>query len=406
MSPERGTQRPGVAEARPETTSPVRCAHFGPCGGCSLLDREYGEELALKQAAFLRAAGARLELDGVAVSGPRPAAAPLFYRTSLKIPFGLRRGRAVAGFYRPGSHRVVALEECAVQDPRLVQLLAAVLELANEQRVSVYDEASHRGLLRHFVARVGTGTGECLAGLVVRYGRDRAAQRLADALLERAAPLGLVGVAESVNAERGSRVLGPELRTLCGRETLREVHDGLTLETSLASFSQVNPAQASVLYAEVERLLRLPHGALAADLYAGHGPVALRLARSGARVLALEANGAAVAEGRRAAEANGLADRVELRAVDAERGLREARAAGVVPHAVVADPPRRGLSPGLVDLLRELAVARLVLVSCWPDALLRDLASLRDAYALREVCTVDLFPRTPHLEAVALLEGR
>jgi 23S rRNA (uracil1939-C5)-methyltransferase len=395
-----------VADARAETTDGVRCPHFGPCGGCTFLDQAYAAELAEKAAAFERVARAHLDLTDATLRPPIAARAPLFYRTSLKVPFALRRGKAVAGFYRRGSHEVVELNTCAIQHPRLTQLLITARECVRELGTPIYDERSHKGLVRHFLARIGSGTDELVAGFVVRYDNDRATRQLAERLFERAAKLGLVGVSENVNRERGSQVVGPETRLLVGRETLRESCDGLELETTLATFAQVNAAQASVLYAEVERLLAPLEGASIVDLFAGFGPIALRLARRGARVHAIEYDEHAVREGRANASANGLDERLTFAAGDALRLLKAHPASGAALDAIVVDPPRRGLSRALVDELCARPVARLVVVSCFPDTLMRDLHTLSKAYALRELGTVDLFPRTPHLESVALLARR
>jgi 23S rRNA (uracil1939-C5)-methyltransferase len=395
-----------VADALPTTTGGVRCPHFGPCGGCSFLDQPYEEELAAKSEAFRRVAEPRLDLAGVELRPTIAAREPLFYRTSLKVPFDLRRGRPIAGFYRRGSHDVVDLHTCAIQHPTLTKLLLAARAAAEELGTPIYDERSHKGLLRHFLARIGAGTGEALAGFVVRYDNDRETLRLAERLLERCKKLGLVGVIENVNRERGSQVLGRRSRPLLGRATLTETSDGLAIATSLTTFAQVNAAQASVLYAEVERLLAPLDGLSVVDLFAGYGPIALRLARRGARVHAIEHDAQAVREGEAAARANGLAERLTYAAGDAQHLLRSRAATGAPIDAIVVDPPRRGLARGLVDYLRELAVPRLVLVSCYPDTLLRDLDLLSQTYALRELGTVDLFPRTPHLESIALLVRR
>jgi 23S rRNA (uracil1939-C5)-methyltransferase len=393
-----------VADARPGDQGAVRCPHFGPCGGCSFLDRPYAEELAFKEDAFRRVAAARLDLAGVELRPALGASEPLFYRTSLKVPFDLRRGRPIAGFYRRGTHQIVDLNTCAIQHPLLTRLLVSAREAVTELGVSVYDERSHQGLVRHFLARVGTGTGEALAGFVVRYDHDRDTRRLAELLFERFRAHGLVGIVENVNRERGSRVVGRELHPLLGHDTLRETSDGLSFSTSLTTFTQVNPAQASVLYSEVARLLGPLEGLRVADLYSGYGPIALRLARAGAVVHAIEHDARAVAEGQRAAEENGLAARVTYVAGDAEQHLR--RLAPGSLDAVVVDPPRRGLTSALFERLCELRVARLVVVSCYPDTLFRDLVQLGRVYALRELGSVDLFPRTPHLEGLALLEPR
>ena len=394
-----------VADARPETTRPIRCPHFGPCGGCSFLDRSYEEELALKQHAFERAVRGRPVLEHAHLLPLLPARTPLFYRTSLKVPFDLRAGRIVSGFYRRASHRVVDLKTCAIQHPLLTRLLLTAKAAAQELGISIYDERSHRGVLRHLVARIGSGGGEILAGLVVRYDREREIRRLAEILFERFRRHGLVGVVENVNRTRGSRVLGQVTNPLVGSPTLCEESDGLVLRTSLTTFAQVNAAQASVLYGEVERMLGSPSGARVVDLFSGYGPIALRLARSGATVEAIEYSRPAVEEGRRAADENGLAARLRFHAGDSEQVLRRLAAESRDPiTAVVADPPRRGLGRALVELLLELAAPRIVLVSCWPDTFLRDLEHLSAGYVTRELRGIDLFPRTEHLESIALLE--
>jgi 23S rRNA (uracil-5-)-methyltransferase RumA len=301
---------------------------------------------------------------------------------------------------------VVDLHTCAIQHPLLTRLLLAARAAAEELRTPIYDERTHKGLLRHFLARVAPGTGEALAGFVVRYDNDRETRRLAERLFERGAKHGLVGVIENVNRERGSQVVGPESRVLVGREVLTEESEGLRIATSLTTFAQVNAAQAAVLYAEVERLLAPLEGLRVVDLFSGYGPIALRLARGGAVVHAIEYDAQAVREGERAAVENGLVGRVTFAAGDAQRLLRGHAASGVPIHAIVLDPPRRGLSRGLVELLRELAVARLVVVSCFPDTLVRDLEMLSETYSLRSLGTVDLFPRTPHLESIALMAKR
>ena len=396
-----------VADARPETTRPIRCPHFGPCGGCSFLDRSYEEELALKQQAFERAVRGLPGLEDANVLPLLPAKSPLFYRTSLKVPFDLRDDRIVAGFYRRQSHRVVDLKTCAIQHPLLTRLLLTAKTAAQELGVSIYDERSHRGLLRHLVARIGSGSGEILTGFVVRYDREREIRRLAEILHERFRRHGLVGVVENVNRSRGSRVLGPITNLLVGSPTLREESDGLVVHTSLTTFAQVNAAQASVLYGEVERMLGKVSGEHVVDLFSGYGPIALRLARSGAQVDAVEHARRAVEEGRRAAEENALTERIRFHAGDSGEILRRLAADPGAPiTAIVADPPRRGLGRALVDLLLEVEVPRIVLVSCWPDTFLRDLEHLSPVYAVRELRGIDLFPRTEHLESIALLARR
>lgn len=401
-----------VASARPATRGPVACAHFGPCGGCNLLDTPYDAELAGKSARFAALVAAQPALAGAELLPLLPVDEPLFYRTVLKVPFARTRRGTVCGFFQPGTHRIVDLRECAIQHPLLTELLVAARGLAGELRVPIWDEARGRGLLRHLLARVAPGTGRALAGLVVGEEGHPATRALARGLFERFSRRGLVGVVENVNARRTSVIAGPVTRPLVGTPFLVEEADGLRLRAGITSFVQANARQASRLYAEALRLLGGPRagapgdlsGWHVADLFAGGGAIALRLARAGARVTAIERHAAAVRDGVAAARENGLSDRVRWLAADAAEGLAELDAQGF--DALVVDPPRKGLGEDLVEMLCGLHVPRLAYVSCNPESLVRDLAGLARAFEVRVLRAVDLFPRTPHLEALALLERR
>lgn len=392
-----------VREATPATTKPIRCAHFGPCGGCDQLELYYREETEKKRHELgeLLAASSLSRFEFLPTAKARE---PLFYRTSLKVPFGRVGDRVVAGFFRPGTHGIVDLHECAIQHPLLTRLLVRARAAAARHHVPIYHEHVHKGILRHLVARVAAGTGEVLAGLVVRRGGAPQVARMARELFREFADEGLVGVVENENPKQTNVVLGPNNRTLHGRGELVEQADGLTIRTSITSFAQVNVAQAAVLYREVLSGLEPLEGTRILDLYSGYGPIALRLAAAGATVTAVERNPSAVADGRRAAEENGLSGRVTFRAGDSADALRSEAAAGL--DAVVVDPPRRGLSDAMVEVLRGLPVPRLVYVSCNPTTLIRDLELLSGEFRLTALRPVDLFPRTSHLECVARLERR
>jgi 23S rRNA (uracil1939-C5)-methyltransferase len=412
------------------TVHPVRCPHFGPCGGCTSLDVAYARELEAKQEKLRTALGRHAELAQAPLLPILGAAEPLLYRTAIKVPFGWSRTGPVAGFYERRSHRIVDLTTCLIQHPKLTRLVLEAKQLVSELKIAIHDERTGRGILRHLVARVGEGTGEVLAGLVVAaqgYGKIRG---LALGLLERLGPAspdaggsgGLVGVVQNIHADDDEQaVLGEKTLPLAGRTWLNEISDGLVWRTSLSSFVQVNAAQAQVLYREVMRMLDPAaaaqdapdlSGQRVADLYCGVGPISLRLARAGAEVDGVEWSRDAVKCARWAAKKNGLEARARFHAGDAAQALRkmgEGATAGADPaaarplDAVVVDPPRRGLSPEVIAAVVASSAKRLVYVSCDPFTFARDLAELTKSFELAAVRPIDLFPRTLHLEQVALL---
>lgn len=392
-------------DATSETTTPAACPHFGPCGGCSWLHLDYHEELRRKQDAVRAAVAETPSIADARVEPIVAATAPLFYRTSLKVPFGATPGGAVCGFYQRGSHKIVDVHTCLIQHPVLTELLRVTRELVNSQRVPVYHEHVHRGILRHLIARVAAGTGEVLAGLVVRRAGSPQIKRLAWTLYERLRERGLVGVVENENPEQTNVILGPRTQRIVGRSVMFEEADGLRLRTSLQSFAQVNAAQASRLFAEVAALMPVGDGIRVVDLYSGYGAIGLRLAAAGARVIAVERNRVATRDGSDIARANELQERIRFVTGDAGHGLAIAAEEGPI-DALVVDPPRRGLTDEVVDRLRAAALPRIVYVSCNPESLLRDLDRLAPTYRTCSLRPVDLFPRTDHVEVVALLEPR
>ena len=391
-----------VARALPATRDAVHCRHFGRCGGCAWLDRAYDLELAGKQRVLVEIVAAEPSLERVELLPMLGAAEPLFGRTAIKVAFGSTRAGPECGFFRRNTHDIVDLDECAVQHPLLTEFLLATRELAAAYQVPIYREDVHKGVLRHLLARVAPGTGQALIGLVTAQPRSPAVRRLAKELFARFSSRGLVGVVENLNERRTAGVLGSRSWPIIGSPTLVDEQDGLRVRRSITSFVQAHDAQASVLYGEVLRLLGDVSGRHVADLFAGSGPIALRLGQAGARVTAIERLPAAVRDGIAAARDNQLGRRVRFLVADAREGLELVDADGL--DALVVDPPRAGLTPELIALLNGLRFGRMVYVSCNPETLVRDLALLSRAFAVRTLRPVDLFPRTEHLEVVALLE--
>jgi 23S rRNA (uracil1939-C5)-methyltransferase len=387
------------------TTEPVHCPHFGPCGGCTSLDVAYPDEVRAKEGKLRTALSHHPALAGAPILPILGAAEPLLYRTSIKFPFGWSRTGPVAGFYERRSHRIVDLTTCMIQHPRLTALLLVTKELVSSLKIAIHDERTGRGMLRHVVARIGEGTGEVLAGLVVQaqgYGKIRG---LALKMMERLESIGLVGVVQNVHADEGRSVLGEKTLPLVGRAFIDEVSDDLHFRTGLSAFGQSNSGQASVLYGEVLRQLGDVKEKRVADLYCGVGPIALRLARAGAWVVGVEHDAEAVRSARYAAKKNDLDERARFQAGDAGQALTKLASEGPI-DAVVVDPPRRGLSPQVIEAIVRSNAARLLYVSCDPFTLARDLELLAPAFAAVAIRPVDLFPRTLHLETVALLQRK
>lgn len=383
------------------------CRHFGVCGGCDRLDLAYPRQLEAKRAAV--AALLAPLAPGIAVDCEFPARAPAHMRTKLSWPVRpASDGKACAGLYRRGSHAVVAIEECRIQEPALTRWAARAIEVVNELRLAPYDERDGTGFVRALHARVMPGSGALLLGVTTKGGLFPAGRRLAEGFLAAAAGLRdatgrvltAVGVVRSLHDEPGNALLGARQVPLLGADAQREEVAQLEFRVSFASFWQSHRRAEQLLYRPARAMLGALDGLTVVDGYGGVGAFGLRLAKlDGARVTIVESHPGACADARWNAQHNGVPT-LSVAAVPFAAFTSDA----AVDVAVV-DPPRKGLEADGVAALLRLAPRRVLHVACSATSLARDLAALCGAgYAVRALRVVDLFPHTEHVEVLALLE--
>ena len=369
------------------------------CGGCDFWHMDYAEETRLKaervKTCLNRLAGEHLE------SVPILAAPDCRgYRNKAQYPVAAKKGKAYAGFYRSGTHQVVENERCLILPPETDAVKDAIIDYVNQYRVSVYDEASHTGLLRHIYVRRGAVSGQILVCLVCN------GEKLpkAEALLERLKKIpGFATLVLSVNTKKGNAVLGDKFVTLYGPGYIEDTLCGLRFRLSPRSFYQVNHDQAQRLYETAIRLAGITKSDTVLDLYCGVGTITLAMAGAAGKVIGVEVIPQAVEDARDNARRNGL-ENAEFFCGDAGQAALALEAQGVRPDVAVVDPPRKGLNADTIEALSRMAPRRIVYVSCDPATLARDVALLKErGYALQSVTAADLFPRCAHVETVALL---
>jgi 23S rRNA (uracil1939-C5)-methyltransferase len=391
---------PGYAVAKPlETlsTAPERvrpaCSAYPACGGCTLQHLDYSSQLALKRRIVVDALERLGGFSAPDVAPVRGMDDPWRYRNKGSFPFGSADGRPAFGFYAPRSHRLVPLEDCPIQDARIVDIARRVQEWAACYGVAPYEETTRAGVLRHVMARV-TDTGESMAVIVA------AAKRLphADALLPYLPDVDSVYL--NVNRADTNVIFGPEFRLLRGKPALEERIGGLRFAVSPQSFLQVNARQVAVLYGEAVRLLGATPREHIVDAYCGVGTISLLLAAHAAHVTGIEVVPEAVENARQNAAANGVANASFLCGQVEDVLVRLDRPV----DAIVLDPPRKGCDPRALDAIAESGAGRVVYVSCNPATLARDCARLA-AHGFRLACAtpVDMFPHTGHIETVVLM---
>lgn len=375
------------------------CPIYASCGGCALQHWSYSEELAYKEnrvrQALIRIGG----LSNPPVGRIKGAEHDYFYRNKGQFPWGGSADRPTLGLYQRGSHDVVPVGDCAIQDPLINEVLAAAPALATRYHLGPFNARTGEGVLRHLLIRSSRHANETLALLVVGQEPNDLVERFAQDLMQ-ACPH-LVGVGINRQSHNTNRVLGPETRTVAGKTHIVEEILGMRFWMSFTSFFQVNPEQVQILYQLVLEALGSVQEVW--DLYAGVGTLAALASRSATRVRALEMHPAAIQDARRNFDENGLTS------VDITQGTVEnvvaqwVKASDHPPDAVIMDPPRAGLKPEVVQSLLTLKPKLVVYVSCNPDTLGRDVALLSQQYDLKLATPVDMFPRTDHVESCAVL---
>jgi len=411
-------KRRSYAEARAERIlrpSPARvaprCEHVPTCGGCRFQDLDYAEQLRHKARQIeecLEHLG-RLRVEPLPVV---PAPKLYHYRNKMEYSFAkdasgrLTLGLHVRGFF----DRTFDLARCHIATPLSSEIVAFVREAARQAGLIAYDTRTHHGLLRYLTIREGIRTGQVMVNMVASEDHPLFHALASD--LPRAFPA-VTTVVLNTTRRRAQVATGEEERVLFGRGTIEDVLGGITFEISPNSFFQTNTEQAERLLALALEGLALRGDDRVLDVYSGTGTFTLPIARAAGEAIGVESSAVAVKDAERNAARNGIGN-ARFVTGEAMEVLRDRFGLGTrTPgsdfdrpdiDAVLVDPPRAGLHPGVIQRLNHLGAPRLVYVSCNPSTLGRDLALFcQSRYRLDWVRGVDMFPHTPHIECVAVL---
>lgn len=324
----------------------------------------------------------------------------LHYRNKATYPLGRSATKAVqAGYYRQGTHQIVNLNQCPVQDERLDPLLAQIKRDIDEQGWSIYNETKQLGKLRHLSLRVGRRTGETLLTLVSRDASLTNLDEQAAKWLERYPQL--VGVCVNVNPKPTNVIFGDRTECIVGQDTIREEFAGLTLQLRSDTFFQVNTEAAEALLSVIEQQLELRGTETFLDAYCGIGTFTLPLAKRVQRAIGVESQATAIAQAQANAAFNHITN-TEFYCAKTEDWLMQCE---TCPDVVLLDPPRKGCDRAVIERLHWLRPPHIVYVSCKPATLARDLQLLcaEGGYQLTRVQPADFFPQTAHVECAAFL---
>lgn len=375
------------------------CNVFGKCGGCCFRHISYEAESAAKEG-FIKDAFTR-------IGRLSPKFLPIVkneniyrYRNKAQYPLGKdKEGQAVCGFYAPNSHRIVPCEDCMLQPVIFSEIMDFVMGFIRQNKISVYNENEHKGVLRHICIRKGHYSGEICVVIVAKR-KIPEMQGLAKAIMEQFPAV--KGVVLNINKEDTNVIFGEREIVLAGDSYITDTMCGNTVKISPKSFYQVNTEMAEKLYGIAKEFAQ-PEGKIVADIYCGIGTVGLSMAREAEKIVGIEIVESAIQNAKENALLNGFSN-AEYYCADAGDAAEILRENGVKPDVIVLDPARKGCERRVLEDLAEFGADRIVMISCNPATAARDCAILEElGYRCEVVRGVDLFSGTFHVETVVLM---
>lgn len=340
----------------------------------------------------------RLDIEVLPTIG---MAEPKGYRNKAQIPVRQVKGQLETGFYRKRSHELMPLEDFYIQDPEIDRAIVIVRDLLRQYHIPAYDEARNRGVIRNIMVRRGYFSHEMMIVLITRTREVPQLQNIISGIVMKLPKV--VSIMQSVVPKPTNVVLGRTVKKLYGKTFIHDQILGHTFDISALSFYQVNPLQTEKLYQTVISAAHLTGKETVIDAYSGIGTISLSLAKHAKYVYGVEISEAAVADAKRNAKHNGIAN-VKFQQGLAEKVMQDWREAELDVDVLVVDPPRKGLAGTFVEAVGIMKPKRVVYVSCNPATLGRDIALLQEfGYHAEETQPVDMFPLTQHIESVTAL---
>ena len=380
------------------------CPHFGICGGCQQQEQPYADQLAYKQT-YLRNLLAQFNPQECHDIIPSPQI--WHFRNKMEFAVSGTIGQPHVGLRpREKFSTVIDITECRIFYPQVGALLQMIREWIKECSIEPYDLRRGTGQLRYISMRHGKVYDEVMVILVVALSREQFAlkQDAFDRIVKRFASVAQVAsVYACLNSGASDEPLGGELVLLRGKECIRERINGIDYQISPRSFFQTNSYCCNQLY-DIINVQAGAAGGQVLDLFCGCGGISLQVCRRAAQVTGIDIVAQNISDAQENCRANAVSNATFI-CMDAQQFLSETSASGILREysTLIVDPPRQGLTKKDRKFIVDSGIERVVYVSCNPWNLVQDLKTLLPSYALRSVQAVDMFPHTPHMEAVARL---
>ena len=395
---ENAKKQHGSKSERPEKhiCPPGECDLAKKCGGCQYQGMDYEKQLNKKHREVKELLGSFGKVEPVI--GMQE---PFHYRNKVNATFQrLKNGTVISGAYQQGTHSVVKIDECQIEDKIADGIIYDIRGMLRSFKIKVYDEDSGYGLLRHVLVRRGFRTGDVMVVLVLASPILPSKNNFVKALREKHPEVTTVVV--NVNDRRTSVVLGERNITIYGKGFIDELC-GLRFRISPSSFYQINPVQTEILYGKAIEFAGLTGKEKVIDAYCGIGTIGMAAAGKAGSVIGVEVNRDAVRDAVTNAKRNNMKN-ITFYNEDAGEFMVKLAAQGETDDVVFMDPPRAGSDEAFLSSLLQLSPKRVVYISCNPVTQARDLKYLiSHGYRVERCQPVDMFPWTYHIENIVAL---
>ncbi len=376
-----------------------RCPHSSRCGTCNIGEISYEDGLAEKKKWIEMNIGEYCKVNDIV-----GMYYPFHYRNKVHAVFGRIKNEVVAGNYLPGTHDIIPISDCMIEDALASEIIKTVTELIKSFKYWVYNEDTGSGFMRHILIRKGTSTKQIMVVLVTATPEFPHKNNFVAKLRELHPEI--TTIVQNINSQQTSMVLGDRNNSLYGPGYIEDVLMGLRFRISPNSFYQINSAQTQVLYKKAIAAAGLTGTETVIDAYCGIGTIGMSVASKAERVIGIELNKDAVKDAKTNAKRNNIKN-IHFIAADATEYMLGMAEKGEKADVVILDPPRSGSTQEFVQATSAISPKRVVYVSCNPETLGRDLGWFTKAgYKAIEAFPVDMFCFTEHCECVVALERK
>ena len=378
------------------------CDTYKRCGGCNLRHIEYEETLKMKQNAVQSLVNKTLNKK-VQVEETLGMQSPYFYRNKAQYPVEIDKdGKPQIGVFANRTHEIIPIKKCFIQNEKSEELSKFVFNWIIKNNISIYDEKTRNGLVRHIVTKIGIKTNEIMCIIVINGDKIPKEDELVKEILSNFP--NVKTIVKNINTKNTNVIMGKENINLYGDGYIEDILGEYRFKISPLSFYQVNPIQAEKLYNIGVQAAKISKDDIVFDLYCGIGTISLFMSKYAKKVYGIEIVEEAVKDAKENALKNNV-ENTEFIAGDVEEVLDELiNEKNIIPDIVMVDPPRKGLDNKSIDNIIKICPKKLVYISCNPATLVRDLSKLEDVYEIQSIKPVDMFPFTSHVEVCALLE--